>query len=809
MGVSRILVPLIAITYIICDLVITSLSYGFYNATWSFNLTRIKEYALLQDGYSWMDSPFDFAGMALLRATLVGFGLVCFGNKCVLNWNVGVISMNFVSWSYCLVKILALSERTECHTYPGLYISIGWNMLSNLFLTVFWCLYLHTKTTPTWLRVCHKYLRNIVTIGNKSQSEPLIEEEDIEEAADLEEKLTTLSHVIKIVVYCKHHINWFCGGFFFLTIYSTARIFIPYITGTVLANIVKGGSKDAAYDSLVNSVILMACLTMLATSFSGLRGGTFLYATSLIHKRMRNDLFRSLTKQEIGFFDEAETGAISSRLTSDCEKMSSLISTNLNVFMRNSVMLCGAMAFMFAMSWRLALVTLIVVPLLGFISKIFGTYYDILGERTQLTIADANKKADEVLSTMRTIRSFAAEKGEADKFEEYLGKTLDVRKKESLAYMAYTWLNEFCDNAILVTVLFYGGHLVISNRMTSDQLLKFLLYQIQLGENMLQISWVFSGLMQSVGASRKVFEYILREPKIKYDGTLTPDIKGKIEFKNVQLSYPTRPNQVVLKNVSFTVHPGETVALVGPSGAGKSSIVSLLERFYTAQSGEILIDDIKIEDIQHKWLHNRVSLVAQNPILYSGTVRDNILYACEWATTDDMLKASKMANCHDFIMAKDNNYDAMCGEKGCMWSGGQIQRISISRSMTRDPKILLLDESTSALDGESEAIVQEALEKSSDGRTTIIIAHRLSTIEKADRILVFDNGEIVQSGTHSSLMEDEGMYRNLVNRQLKATVGDNSPPQKKSKARKIRNASVDSKSSVGVTGTSLNVGSLM
>uniref|UniRef100_A0A0N5BQF0 ABC transmembrane type-1 domain-containing protein n=1 Tax=Strongyloides papillosus TaxID=174720 RepID=A0A0N5BQF0_STREA len=808
MGTSRVFVPVLAILYIAFDLTISSLAYGFYHEGFYFDSKTMTKLITLQDGYGFLTSPIEFTAVAILRALAVLGGVTCFLMNKYPGINFVFVSVNFVSWSLSLVKLLALSEVTQYHTYTGIYISLAWNFISFIMLTILWCLYLDCEQTPEWLRTFHNFLADNFlccrTLKSKDQAfiTKFIEEQEegrlinddddnrsessrshastrtildddqvitcrkIEDEEEMYEKLTTMSHIWKIIVYCKYHWIWFFFGFFFLTIYSSARIFIPYMTGTVLSNIVSGGG----YEALFHSVFLMAFLTTTATLFSGLRGGSFLYATSLIHKRIRNDLFRSLTQQEIGFFDEADTGSISSRLTSDCERMSSLISTNLNVFLRNTVMLVGALVFMFCMCWRLALVTIIAVPLLGFLSKVYGGYFDMLGEKTQETIADANKKAEEVLSTMRTVRSFASEIKEADEFEKCLYKTLDVRKKESLAYMGYTWMNEFCDNAVLVSVLFYGGHLVLSNRMNSSQLLKFLLYQLQIGENMLQITWVFQGLMQAVGSSRKVFEYILRKPKIKYDGKVMSPVQGKVSFNNVSFNYPTRPNQPVLNNMSFSVKPGETVAFVGPSGAGKSSVIALIQRFYTPNAGSITVDGVPIDSYNHEYYHQKVALVAQEPILYSGTIMDNIKYGCSWITDEQVYEAAKLANCHGFIMDLEDGYNTTCGEKGTKMSGGQKQRIAIARAMVRKPSVLILDEATSALDAESEHIIQEALNNCTQDKSVskIVIAHRLSTIEKADRIFVVQKGVIIQEGNHQQLMEDtDGLYHNLVQKQLK------------------------------------------
>ncbi|KHJ80338.1 putative antigen peptide transporter-like 2, partial [Oesophagostomum dentatum] len=547
-------------------------------------------------------------------------------------------------------------------------------------------------------------------------------------------RISTLQHIAALLKYCQHQWVWFSLGFVFLVIYAVARIFIPFYTGAVISGIV----KKAGLQVLAHSVLIMGILTMATTFFGGLRGGCFDYATALVSRQVRLDLFRSLVHQEIGFFDITKSGEMVSRLTSDCQTMSTTVSTNLNVFLRNGVMLIGALVFMFVMSWRLSTVTFIAIPLVGFITKWYGAYYDKLSEKTQTTIADANQIAEEVLSTMRTVRSFACERREADRFEDKLDDTLRMNRKKAIAYMGYTWNNEFCDNAILVAVLFYG------DMMTTDQLIKFLLYQMQLGENLYNIGYVMTGLMECVGASRKVFEYMFRDSQIPNNGKKEPALEGRIEFKNVHFTYPSRPNNPVLKDLNLVIEAGQTTALVGPSGGGKSSIVALIQHFYEPNKGTISIDGVNVQDISHVYFHQKIALVAQEPVLYNGSVRYNILYGCDWATEEDMLRAAHTANVHNFVMELEKGYDTNCGEKGVQMSGGQKQRIAIARALVRNPVVLILDEATSALDAESEALVQEALNRCARERTVLIVAHRLSTIEKADRIAVIHKGSLVQ-----------------------------------------------------------------
>uniref|UniRef100_A0A1I7T770 ABC transporter domain-containing protein n=1 Tax=Caenorhabditis tropicalis TaxID=1561998 RepID=A0A1I7T770_9PELO len=420
------------------------------------------------------------------------------------------------------------------------------------------------------------------------------------------------------------------------------------------------------------------------------------------------------------------------------------------------------------------MVTFIAVPFVAFVTKVYSKFYDKISENLQQTIADANNMAEEVISTMRTVRSFACEKREQKRFENLLSSTLSVNRKRALAYMGYTWNNEFCDNAILIAVLAYGGHLVLTGKMGKEQLITFLLYQMQLGENLYNLSYVMSGLMEAVGASRKVFNLMNRKPQFELDGVKKPHVNGNITFSHVGFTYPTRPNNPVLKDLTLNIKAGETVALVGPSGGGKSSIVSLIEHFYEPNEGTITLDGMHIKDINHIYYHQKVALVAQEPVLYNGSVRHNILYGCDFATEDDMLNAAKMANVHGFVMELEKGYDTNCGEKGVQMSGGQKQRIAIARALVRNPAVLILDEATSALDTESESLVQQALSRCAQERTVIIIAHRLSTIEKASKIAVIVKGQLVQMGAHDELMLDtDGMYYSLVSRQmLNAKVGD-------------------------------------
>ncbi|VDH92845.1 ATP-binding cassette, subfamily B (MDR/TAP), member 9 [Mytilus galloprovincialis] len=517
---------------------------------------------------------------------------------------------------------------------------------------------------------------------------------------------------------------------------------------------------------------------------SGCRGWCFSLAMARLGIRVRNRLFGSVIEQEIGFFDKVKTGDITSRLTSDTTVMTDTVTLNMNIFTRNLILGVGIIVFMFKLSWRLSLLTLIAFPIVLGVSKVYGEYYRDLASKVQDALAAANNVAEEALSAIRTVRSFANEDGEKDRYRTSLHKAYKINVKQANVYAGYVWCTQLFELGLTVAVLYYGGHLVLTKTLSGGNLVSFILYQMQLGNCIDEIGEVFTGLMQAAGASEKVFEYIDREPVVKntvkdrmdtesvigQSEVESDKISGLIEFKNVTFAYPSRPDTNVLKNVSFTVQPGEVVALVGPSGGGKSSCINLLEHYYEPITGQILLDKKPVKEYDHKFLHTKISLVGQEPVLYARSIKDNIGYGLgSDVTIETVQQAAGMANAHEFIMEMEKQYVTEAGEKGQQLSGGQKQRIAIARALIRKPVVLLLDEATSALDSESEHVVQQAIYKNLKGRSVIIIAHRLSTVEKADRIIVIDKGCVIEEGSHSELLRNNGKYASLVQRQLLQT----------------------------------------
>ncbi|XP_077966777.1 ABC-type oligopeptide transporter ABCB9-like isoform X2 [Styela clava] len=577
--------------------------------------------------------------------------------------------------------------------------------------------------------------------------------------------------ITKMLSYSKKDVHLIFTAIVFLLGAALAETFIPLFTGRVISGI----AIDQDTQKFTKNIIIMSLITIAASICAGSRGGLMSLAIARFNMRIRNHLFESLTKQEIGFFDTTKTGDMLSRLTSDTSTMSDMIGLNCNIFLRSVVKAVGTCVFMFSLSWRLTVVTFMGLPLVLGVSKLYGNYYKKLQTQVQDAYASANEVAEEVVSSMRTVRSFANESGENSRYEEKMLSVYKVQKKQAIAYAGFMWSTETFEWIFFVVTLWYGGHLLFNNILSAEHFISIMFYQEELGQIMEELGEVYTGLMQALGAAEKVFKLIDREPEIELkSGEHKPEqFEGQVSFDDVTFAYPSRPKQPVLKKVSFIAPPGQVTALVGPSGGGKSSCVNLLQHFYECVSGSIKIDGNPVEKYCHKYLHQKISLVGQEPVLYARSIKENIAYGMDDSeyAMEDVVAAARKANAHSFITELTEQYQTETGEKGTQLSGGQKQRVAIARALIRNPRILILDEATSALDTESEYLVQQALQETMKDRTVIVIAHRLSTVESADKIVVIDKGEVVEQGNHAELMKSSGMYYKLVHRQLHTKHG--------------------------------------
>jgi subfamily B ATP-binding cassette protein MsbA len=522
--------------------------------------------------------------------------------------------------------------------------------------------------------------------------------------------------------------------------------------------------------ALLNRITVVLIVIFASQSvFYFIRSFSLSYIGERVMADLRIQLFEHLQKLSLGFYNERRTGELVSRLTNDVSTVRSVVTSDLSTALSQVLTFIGALILIIITDWRLTLFMFALVPLVMLFAILFGRRLRKLSSSVQDQLADATTILEESLGGIRVVQSFTREPFEIGRFRASIEAAFSLAMRRVRISALFGPIVSFLGFAAVVAIFWFGGHEVLRGNLTAGQLFMFLILTLTIAGSIGQFSGLWTGLQEALGATHRLFEILDTNPDIKDepDSTPIPDIKGNIKFENVSFAYGDNPESPILKDVSVEVCPGELLALVGPSGAGKTTLVNLIPRFFDPTSGSVSIDDRNLTGIELKSLRRQIGIVPQETILFGGTVRENILYGRLEASEDEMIAAAQSANAHEFILQLSNGYDTVVGERGVKLSGGQRQRIAIARAILKDPQILLLDEATSSLDSESEGLVQEALDHLMKGRTSIVIAHRLSTVQNANRIVVLDEGRLVEFGSHQDLMELDGLYARLYRMQFK------------------------------------------
>ena len=572
-----------------------------------------------------------------------------------------------------------------------------------------------------------------------------------------------MKNYLRLLAYIKPYKKRLAAAVVCIIMAAGANLYLPWIIKDMIDDVLM--SKDMLMLNLIAAGILVVMFTR----------GVFYYGqsylVSYVGQRViidvRSVLFRKFQKMPLSYYDKQQTGTVMSYITNDVSAMQSAIVDNLIELVTESSILIGSLAMMIYLVWKLSLLTLMTIPLVGFAMKIFGRKLKRSSTVIQERAAEITSLLQESISAIRVVKSFVRETYEIRRFEEQNWKNFQAAMKNVKLSSLLTPTVEFLAAIAVTFIVWFGGYEVVNEVITAGELVAFLTYAVNLANPVKRLSRVYAAIQRAMAAADRVFAVMDLEEKITDvpGAKPLPRIKGQVEFKDITFSY--KEGQPALQHISLKAEPGQMIALVGPSGSGKSTIANLIPRFYDVDSGTISIDGHDIRQVTADSLREQIGLVPQETMLFSTTVMENIRYGRLDATDEEVVEAARAANAEEFIKDLPEGYDTKLGERGLNLSGGQRQRLAIARAILKNPRVLILDEATSALDTESEKIVQDALDKLMVGRTSFVIAHRLSTIFNADQIFVVENGHLREHGTHEELLAAGGLYSNLYNIQFR------------------------------------------
>jgi len=574
-----------------------------------------------------------------------------------------------------------------------------------------------------------------------------------------------LKELLKLYRFLRPYRWTFALGMFFLLISSAASLMFPKFLG----NMVDLGNKGKLMDEITRTGLILLAILVIQAVFSYLRTRIFVWVTEKTLASIRQHVYNHLIRLPMAFFAERRVGELNSRISSDISLLQDSLTGTLADFLSQLLIIAGGIALMMISSFKLTLFMLAIIPAMALFAFFSGRAIRRYSKKAQSYVAESNTIVEETLQGIQNVKAFTNELFEINRYREKTDEVAraGIKGGKYQAAVSFIVLGFF---VAMAAVIWRGAMMIANGQMEAGQLFSFVIYSGFIAGNIAGMAGVYTRLQKTIGAAEKLLQ-LLDEPTEAIDEKYVPDplqtLHGKITFDHVAFKYPSRDEVIVLKDISFNIDPGQQVALVGPSGAGKSTLVSLLLKFYEPAIGKILFDNRDSRSFPVTSLRSQMAIVMQDVFLFGGTIRENIAYGRPGAGEEEIIDAAVQANAWDFIQTFPGKLDTIVGERGIQLSGGQRQRIAIARAVLKNPKILILDEATSSLDSESERLVQEALEKLMHCRTSVVIAHRLSTVRKADKIIVLDDGKIVEQGTHSELLSSEnGLYKTLTELQF-------------------------------------------